>query len=126
MTMGSSPLAKSALIGVVMQAVMVMVGKLVPSIGAMPNFYAICGTVLAAITGSIVARGAPGATAGSVAANGAIAGGATSVVGGLLAVATGQWPNFEIVQIMFPAISGAVGGGVGGLLGRMMNKPAAT
>ncbi len=124
--MGSNPLAKSALTGVVMQAVMVMVGKLVPSIGAMPNFFAICGTVLAAVTGSIVARSAPNATAGSVATNGAIAGGATSVVGGLLAVATGQWPGFEIVQLLFPALSGAIGGGVGGMLGRMMNKPSAT
>lgn len=121
--MGSNPLAKSMLTGAVMQAVMVMIGKFVPSIGAIPNFYAICGTVLAAITGAIVARGSPGAAAGSVATNGAIAGAATSIVGGLLAVATGQWPGFTIVQILFPALSGAIGGGVGAMLGRMMNKP---
>ncbi len=124
--MGANPLAKSLLTGVVMQALMVMVGKLVPSVGAMPNFFAICGTVLAAITGAVVSRNAPGATAGSVATNGAIAGGVTSVVGGLMAVATGQWPGFQIVQILFPAISGAVGGSVGGMLGRMVNKPAST
>ncbi len=122
--MGTNPLAKSLLSGAVMQAVMVMVGKLVPAIGAMPNFLAICGTLLAAVTGAIFARSAPGATAGSTATGGAIAGGLTSVVGGLMAVATGQWPGFEIVQLLFPAISGAVGGSVGGLLGRMMNKPA--
>ncbi len=122
--MGSNPLGKSMLTGVVMQAVMVLVGKLVPSIGAMPNFFALCGTVLAAVTGAVVARNSPGAGAASIATNGAIAGGVTSVVGGLLAVATGQWPGFEVVQILFPAISGAVGGSVGGLLGRMMNRPA--
>lgn len=124
--MGSNPLAKSAITGVAMQALMVMIGKLVPSIGMMPNFYAICGTVVAALTGSLVARGMPGASTGTVATNGAIAGGATSVVGGLLAVVTGQWPNFEVVQILFPLISGAIGGGVGGVLGRILSnkKPA--
>ncbi len=124
--MGSNPMAKSAVTGVAMQALMVMIGKLVPSIGMMPNFYAICGTVLAALTGALVARGMPGATTGKVATNGAIVGGATSVVGGLLAVVTNQWPNFEVVQILFPLISGAVGGGVGGVLGRIFaNKRTA-
>jgi CHASE2 domain-containing sensor protein len=120
--MGSNPLAKSAVTGVAMQALMVMLGKLVPAIGTMPNFYAICGTVLAALTGSLVARDMPNATAGKIATNGAVAGGATSVVGGLLAVVTGQWPDFAPVQLLFPLISGAVGGGVGGMLGRMFGK----
>lgn len=123
--MGSNPLVKAGMTGVIMQGLMVLIGKFVPAIGAMPNFYAIAGTILAAVTGSMVARNAPGATAGSVATNGAIAGGATSIIGGLLAVVSGQWPNFEALQILFPAISGAVGGGLGGVLGRMMNKPAA-
>jgi phage-related protein len=121
--MGSNPLAKSALTGVAMQALMVMIGKFVPALGTIPNFYAICGTVLAAITGAMVSRGSPGATAGTVATNGAIAGGGSSVVGGLLAVATGQWPAFQAVQLLFPLISGAVGGGLGGILGRMTSKP---
>jgi CHASE2 domain-containing sensor protein len=124
--MGSNPLAKSAVTGVAMQALMVMLGKLVPAIGAMPNFYAICGTVLAALTGSLAAREMRGAPAGKVATTGALAGGATSVVGGLLAVATGQWPDFAPLQLMFPLISGAVGGGIGGMLGRMFAKPRPT
>ncbi len=120
--MGSNPLVKSTVIGIVMQALMVIIGKYVPAIGTIPNFYAICGTVLATLTGAMVARNTPGATAGQTATNGAIAGGASSIVGGLLAVATGQWPGFQIVQIFFPALSGAVGGGAGGFLGRMMSK----
>lgn len=117
--MGSNPLVKSTAIGVVMQLAMVMLGKLVPSIGAIPNFYAICGTVLAALAGAIAGRGTTGA-AGAAATNGAAAGGASSIVGGLLAVATGQWPGFQVVQLLFPAISGAVGGGLGGMVSKMM------
>lgn len=123
--MAANVLVKSTAIGVVLQLAMVMIGKVVPAIGAMPNFYAICGTVLAAVTGAIAARGTPGASSGATAMNGGIVGGASSIVGGLLAVATGQWPGFEIVQLLFPAISGVVGGGVGALLSRMMSgKPS--
>ncbi len=63
---------------------------------------------------------APGASAGSVATGGAIAGGGSSAIGGLLAVLTGQWPGFQIVQLLFPLVSGGVAGGLGGVLGRMM------
>jgi hypothetical protein len=121
--MGSNPIVKSSVIGVVLQLVMVMLGKLVPSIGAIPNFYAICGTVLAALAGAIAGRSTVG-TAGAAATNGAAAGGASSILGGLLAVATGQWPGFAIVQLLFPAISGAVGGGLGGLVSKMMGAKA--
>lgn len=117
--MSSSAVVRSTITGVVLQALMVFIGKFVPAVATMPNFYAICGTMLATITGSLVARAMPGATAGSAALNGAIAGGASSVVGGALAVATGQWPGFEVVQLLFPAISGAIGGAAGGVLGRM-------
>jgi hypothetical protein len=117
--MGSNPLVKSSVIGVVMQIAMVVLGKLVPAIGTIPNFYAIAGTVLAALTGAMAGRGTSGA-AGAAGANGAIAGSASSLVGGLAAVATGQWPGFAIVQLLFPAISGAVGGGVGGMISKLM------
>ena len=120
--MGSNALVKSTISGIVMQALMVVIGKYVPAVATMPNSYAIAGTVLATFTGSMVARNAPSAAAGSTATNGAIAGGVSSVVGGLAAVATGQWPGFQMVQILFPLISGAVGGGAGGMIGRMMAK----
>jgi len=122
--MGSNALVKSLGTGVVMQVVMVAIGKFVPAIGTMPNFYAICGTALATITGTLVAKASLGATAGATATNGAIAGGVSSVVGGIAAVATGQWPAFQVVQLLFPLTSGAVGGGAGGLIGRMMSSKA--
>lgn len=106
--------------GTLMQVVMVIIGKFVPAIGQMPNFYAIAGTVLAALTGAMFARMAPGAGAGSVASGGAIAGGGSSLIGGVLAVVTGQWPGFQIVQLLLPLVSGAVAGGLGGVLGRAM------
>lgn len=124
--MGNSPVMNAAIRGVVMQGVMVLIGKFVPAIGQMPNFYAIAGTVLAALTGAMVPQLAPGAAAGQVAMGGAIAGGGSSVVGGLLAVLSGQWPGFQVIQLLFPAISGGVGGALGGILGRMMRSTAPT
>ena len=122
--MGNSPATKAAIRGVVMQGVMVLVGNLVPSIGQTPNFYAIAGTVLAALTGAMVPRLVPGVAAGQAATGGAIAGGVSSLIGGLFAVMSGQWPGFQAVQLLYPLISGGVAGGVGGLLGRLMRTPA--
>ncbi len=122
--MGSSPTMKAAIRGVVMQTLMVLVGGMVPALGQTPNFYAIAGTVLAALTGAMVPRLSPGAASGHAATGGAIAGGASSLVGGLLAVITGQWPGFEALQLLFPAVSGGVAGGLGGLVGRLMRAPA--
>ena len=121
--MGSSPLVKAGITGTALQVAMVALGKFIPAIAAMPNFFAIAGTALAAVTGAMATRATPGATAGGAASSGAIVGAATSVIGGLAAVASGQWPGFEVVQLLFPAISGAVGGGIGGIVGRMTAKP---
>ena len=115
-----NPTMNAMLRGTLMQLLMVVIGKFVPAIGQMPNFYAIAGTVLAALTGAMFARMAPGAGTGSVATGGSVAGGVSSAIGGVLAVLTGQWPGFQIVQLLFPLISGGVAGGVGGVLGRMM------
>ena len=118
--MGSNPTMNAALRGVVMQVLMVAIGKFVPAIGQMPNFYAIAGTVLSVLTGAMFSRMSPNASGSQVAMGGAIAGGSSSVIGGLLAVLTGQWPGFQILQLLLPLLSGGVGGGVGGILGRMM------
>ncbi|MFN7980252.1 MAG: hypothetical protein U0Q11_00165 [Vicinamibacterales bacterium] len=99
---------------------LVVIGKsFVPAIGQMPNFY-IAGSVLAALTRRIYALHGTGRIDGQVATGGAVAGGSSSVIGGALAVATGQWPDFQALQILLPLISGGIGGGVGGVLGRMM------
>jgi hypothetical protein len=122
--MGNTATMKAAIRGILMQAVMVGIGYLVPAFGQAPNGYAIAGTVLAALTGAMVPRLSPGATAGQTAVGGGLAGGASSIVGGLLAVLSGQWPDFQAVQLLYPAISGGVAGGVGGLLGRLARTPA--
>lgn len=118
--MGNNPTMKSALAGVVLQAVMVVIGKAVPSIGQIPNFYAICGTILSVVTGVVHAKFAPSAQGTQAAMGGAIAGGTSSILGGAFAAATGQWPGFQAVQLLFPFLSGGVGGGIGALLGRML------
>lgn len=117
-----SPMMNAALRGVVMQGLMVLVGKFVPAIGQTPNFYAIAGTVLAALTGAVFARMSPGAAGGAAALGGAVAGGSSSVIGGLLAALSGQWPGFQVLQLLFPLISGGVAGGLGGVLGRMLRS----
>ena len=122
--MGNSPAMKAAIRGVVLQGLMVLVGNFVPSIGQTPNFYAIAGTVLAALTGAMVPRLSHGAAPGPAATGGAIAGGVSSVIGGLFAVMSGQWPGFQPVQLLYPLISGGVAGSIGGLLGRLMRTPA--
>lgn len=118
--MGNNATMKAAIRGVVMQGLLVLIGKFVPALGQLPNFYAIAGTVLAALTGAMVAGKTPGGGTGQVATGGAIAGGGSSVIGGMLAAASGQWPGFQVVQLLFPLISGGVGGGVGAILGRML------
>ena len=115
-----NPTMNAALRGVVMQVLMVAIGKFVPAIGNMPNFYAIAGTVLSVLTGAMFSRMSPNASGGQVATGGAIAGGGSSLIGGVLAVLTGQWPGFQVLQLLLPLLSGGVGGGVGGILGRMM------
>ena len=46
--------------------------------------------------------------------------GVSSLVGGALVAVTGHWPGFQVVQLLFPTLSGAVGGGIGGILGRLL------
>jgi hypothetical protein len=119
----SNSTIRATFLGIVMQLVMVLIGKFVPAIGQTPNVYAIAGTVLAALTGAMVARMSPDASASEGAMGGVVAGGLSSVIGGLAAVATDQWPGFAAVQLVFPLISGGVGGGVGALVGRMVRTP---
>jgi hypothetical protein len=123
--MPTNPVVRAGVIGIAMQALMVLLGKFIPAIGAMPNFYAICGSVLAALSGAMAARGLPQATTGAAAMNAGAVGAGTSVVGGLLAVVSGQWPDFAAVQLLFPALSGGIAGVVGGVVTRLMTRTRA-
>ena len=120
--MGSNPMVRSVLTGAVMQLLMVLIGKFVPALGQIPNFYAIAGTVLAALTGAMFSKSSPAATTGGAAGGGAVAGGVSSVIGGIAAAASGQWPGFAVVQLLFPLISGGAGGGIGAVLGKMLGQ----
>ena len=123
--MGNNAMVKSALTGAVLQTLMVLLGNMVPAIGKIPSFYALCGTLLAAVTGALFARWTPATQTGTVASGGAIVGAGASIIGSCIAVATGQWPGFTLVQLAFPAISGAIGGAIGALLVRMLPKSSA-
>ncbi len=123
--MGNNAMVKSALTGAVLQTLMVGLGHLMPAVGKIPNFYALCGTLLAAVAGALFAKWSPATQTGAIATGGAIVGGSSSILGGIIAVATGQWPGFAVVQLAFPALSGAIGGAIGALLGRMLPKSSA-
>lgn len=120
--MGNNPMSRSLITGAVLQALMVGVGKMVPAMGQQPNFYAICGTVLSVVAGALFSRWSPNAAMGQSAGGGAVAGAGSSVIGSLLAVATGQWPGFTAAALGMPAGAGAVGGILGGVLGRFLPK----
>lgn len=120
--MGNNPMSRSLIVGAVLQALMVGVGKMVPAMGQQPNFYAICGTVLSVVAGALFSRWSPNAAMGQSAGGGAVAGAGSSVIGSLLAVATGQWPGFTAAALGMPAGAGAVGGIIGGVLGRFLPK----
>ena len=126
--MGNNPMVKSALTGAVLQALLVVIGNFVPSIGSIPNFYSIGGTLLSVVTGALFAKWSPGAGTGQAAGGGAAVGGISALIGGTIAVMTGLWPGFKLVQMLFPVISGAVGGGIGGLIGRfaLQGQPRAS
>lgn len=123
--MVSNPMARSTIAGVVMQSLMVVIGNFVPSVGSIPNFYAIAGALLSVVTGFLFTKWSPGVQAGKAATGGAIAAGSSGVIGGVIAVVTGQWPGFQLIQLAFPAISGAVAGGLGALVGRMASGSGA-
>lgn len=120
--MGNNPMSRSMIVGTVLQALMVGLGKMVPALGQQPNFYAICGTVLSVVAGVLFTRWSPNAAMGQSAGGGAVVGAGSSIIGSLLAVATGQWPGFNVAALLMPGGAGAVGGAIGGVLGRFLPK----
>lgn len=116
-----TPLAASVLFGAILQIVMVVLGKLMPSL-ATGSFYPAVGTAIAALSGMRFSRWSPGATLGTSLSSGGLAGGGSSLIGTIAAVIAGAAPGAEIETIGIGTATGAVAGVIGGLLGRFLPK----
>ena len=118
--MGKSPLVSSSVVGAVLQIVMVVVGTLIPALGQAGNFYPIAGTAIAALVGSRFSRRSPGVAVSASMGGGAMAGGASSLIGALAAVITGAAAGAELETVAISTVTGAVAGMMGGVFGRLL------
>lgn len=109
------------LFGAVLQIVMVVLGKLMPSLVG-ENFFPIAGTAIAALAGARFSRWSPGAAIGRSLSGGGIAGGGSSLVGSIAAVIAGAAPGVEVPTIGIATVTGVVAGLVGGVFGRLLPK----
>ena len=116
--MAKSPLRTSFLFGAVLQVVLVVLGVLVPALGARNNLYPILGTAIAALAGARFSRWSPGAAVTRSLSGGARAGGAGSLVGAIAAAIAGAVPGAPAQLILIGTLTGTVAGMVGGVLGR--------
>ncbi len=121
--MDKSALSKSILFGSLLQIVMVLIGKFIPSVGSDGNFYPIVGTAVAAMAGARYSKWAAGGSMAAALGGGAVAGGACSLLGSALAGLMGQAPGAIAQVIGIATGTGAVAGLAGGLVGRLLPKP---
>lgn len=119
--MDNTALKQSAMFGSILQIVMVLVAKFVPSIGGGDTFLPAVGTAIAALAGLKYSKavGAAGAMGSSV-GGGLAAGGLSSLVGSALAGALGLAPGAVAQTIGMATGTGAVAGIVGGVIGRFL------
>lgn len=113
-----SPLTTSLFFGVVLQVVVVVIGALIPALGAGNNIYPIVGTTIAALAGARFSRWSPGVPVPRSLSGGAKAGGGSSLIGSIAAVIAAAVPAAPAQTIFIATITGAVAGMLGGLLGR--------
>ena len=116
--MAKSPLRTSLLFGAVLQVVLVVVGVLVPALGARNNLYPILGTTVAVLAGARFSRWSPGAAITRSLSGGARAGGGSSLIGAIAAAIAAVVPGAPAQTILIATLTGTVAGMVGGVLGR--------
>ncbi len=123
--MDNTAMKQSALFGSILQIIMVLVAKFVPSIGGGDSFLPAVGTALAALAGIRYTRAAPAGAAGSSATGGLAGGGLSSLVGSGLAGALGLAPGAVLQTIGIATGTGAVAGLIGGIIGRFLPRRTA-
>ncbi len=118
--MDNTAMKRSAMFGSILQIVMVLIAKFVPSIGGGETFLPAVGTAIAALAGIQYTRSAGAGAIGSSVGGGLAAGGLSSLVGSALAGALGLAPGAVAQTIGMATGTGAVAGIVGGVIGRFL------
>ena len=111
----SNPMVKSAIVGIVLQVIMVVVGHYVPSVA---NLFPVAGTGIGGIAGLLNGLWSGNASQQAAAGGGAVAGGAGGALGTLLSHVLGDVPTSTIaVGTGSTAVAGIIGGLIGKFLG---------
>lgn len=115
----SNATMKSAIIGVVLQVIMVVVGHYVPQVA---NLFPVAGTGIGGIAGLLNGLWSANASQQAAAGGGAVAGGAGGLLGTALSRILGDVPTSTIaVGTGSTAVAGIIGGLIGKFLG---SRPA--
>lgn len=116
----SNPMVKSAIVGIVLQVIMVVVGHYVPSVA---NLFPVAGTGIGGVAGLLNGLWSGNASQQATAGGGAVAGGAGGLLGTLLSHVLGDVP---MSTIAVGTGSTAVAGIIGGLIGKFLGSRQAT
>lgn len=113
---GSNPLMKSAVVGTVLQLLLALAGKYIPSLAGMQPF---TGAGVGGIAGLLYSLWNKSAAMPNAAGGGAVAGGVGGLVGTLLSnvLGGGALTSAIATGTGYPAVAGVVGGLLGKLLG---------
>ncbi len=110
-----NPMMKSAIVGTVLQLLMVVVGHYVPQIA---NLFPVLGTGIGGVAGILNGLWGRGASMQSAAGGGAVAGGAGGLIGTLVSSLLGDVPMSTVaIGTGSTAVAGAIGGVLGKFLG---------
>lgn len=108
---GQGALTKATLVGTLLQVAMVVLGHYLP---AVQSSYPIVGSLIAAFTGLVFAKGAMRPARMASATGGAIAGGVSGFLGSGLSAIMGDVPGPTIgVATIASVIAGLAGGAIG-------------
>jgi hypothetical protein len=118
--MAMSALKSSLLFGAVLQLVVVLVGALVPILGARNNLYPILGTAIAGLAGARFSRWSPGLRMRRSMTGGARAGGGSGFIGAIAAALAGAVPAAPTQTVFIATLTALVAGMLGGVLGRSL------
>jgi hypothetical protein len=116
---------RATALATVLQAAMVLLGVVFPALQE-GNLYPIVGTLLAVLAGFLFALWIPGTPLPAALVGGAFSGGLSSLLGVLLAAATGQASPSPMVTVLVATVTGVVAGSVGGFFGTLFRSPRHT
>ncbi len=109
-----NPLVRAAVLGTVLQVLMVVAGHFSPAIAGL---FPIVGTGLGGIAGVLAGRLGPRRGVGTAVGEGLIAGGSGALIGTVISHLLGDVPT-SIIAIGTAASGGA--GAIGGVVGRLL------